>query len=91
MLSFLRSHNDDQFDHEQDRDLIAAVNEARSPAEIQRISSTARQRLSARARARRGAAHVAVAQSTAGSQRQDNLKTHRQLLLDDALRFRTLL
>ncbi len=57
MLSFFRIHkHDDQFDIEQDRDLIAAFNEASTEAEIEQVVSMAHQRLAARAK--RGSAHI---------------------------------
>jgi hypothetical protein len=57
MLSFFRIHkHDDQFDIEQDRDLIAAFNEASTEAEIEQVVSMAHQRLAARVK--RGRAHT---------------------------------
>jgi hypothetical protein len=57
----LSSHNEPSgFDFEQDRDLIACMNEARSPEDLERLSSIASSRLRARSarasarRARRG-------------------------------------
>jgi hypothetical protein len=50
MLSLFRIHkHDDQFDIEQDRDLVVAFNEAKTAADIEQVTSMARQRLSARA------------------------------------------
>lgn len=60
MLAFLSSRNyDDQFDMEEDRDLVAVLNEARSDREVAHATALARQRLAARAaRAQRTRPHA---------------------------------
>lgn len=51
MFLISHTHNDDsRFDPEQDRDLVIAINEARTPAEVDRVVRIAHQRLAARAR-----------------------------------------
>ncbi len=76
MLSLFRLNNHKaQFDMELDGDLVAALNEATSLEEIERISRLGQQRLSARARAERHHGASAQPRYRVRSQRSSRLRT----------------
>jgi hypothetical protein len=52
MINRMRSSYDSEFDFGQDRDLIALVNEARSPETLSSVTAIARDRFRARRQAR---------------------------------------
>ena len=66
---FNHSH-EDGFDPEQDMDLIAAVNEARTDQDLARVSSMAKRRFAARARARARDEHAANRAAASGRLRR---------------------